>query len=646
MSSISLHRLSSAISLVCAAFIAVPLLAAPSVPRARSDVKAHYATIPLSFEANEGQANPAVEFLSHGRGYTLALRHGNATLSLMRSNVKNGGSQVQLTLAGANSNARAVREGQQITRTNYFPGGDAKLWHTNIPNYARVKYNGIYPGIDLVYYGNQQRLEHDFIVAPGADPSQISFTIRGASHTRIDPVTGDLTLSTDSGELRFLKPESYQRLGSRQTPVASSYRLLARNKIAFRIGRYNHTQPLIIDPVLTYATFLDGSTAEYIYGLAVDTSGNSYLTGSTQSTDFPTTTGAYSTTDSATYRAAFVSKLNAAGTALIYSTFLGGGHSNSGLAIAVNTAGEAYLTGTGDTSAYPTTGSAFQKTSYGYDNAVFVTKLSAAGDSLVYSTYLGNGGNGGDAGNAIAVDTAGNAYVTGRAYGGSFPSMAAVLQPGPGYGANSSAFVAKINPNGSSLVYSTYLGGTTLDTIGYAIQIDSAGDAYVGGSTDSADFPTTAGAFQTVNHSSSSTNGFVSKLNPTGTALLYSTFLGGSSPYGDAVNGLAIDSAGDAFAVGATNSTDFPVTAGALQTTDPGATAGSQSGFVFKLNPNGTALIYSTYLGSSGTGYPGDSGNAVAVDSSGNAYVTGQTASTGFPTTPEPCRLLPATIFR
>ncbi|MBF0568897.1 MAG: SBBP repeat-containing protein [Nitrospirae bacterium] len=383
---------------------------------------------------------------------------------------------------------------------------------------------------------------------------------------------------------------------------------------------------------LVYSTYLGGSGSggSSSYGdtgnaIAVDSSGNAYITGAAYSRDFPVTTGAYQTTLKGSNNA-YITKLNAAGNALVYSTLIGGSNTNLGdssYAIAVDSSGNAYITGTATSTDFPTTTGAFQTTLF--DRAAFVTKLNADGTALVYSTLLG--GHNTDYGWGIAVDSSGNAYVTGMAWSTDFPTTTGAFQTTQ-KGSNFNGFITKLNASGTALVYSTYLGGNSGD-YGYSIAVDASGNAYVSGTAYSSDFPTTTGAFQTTLKGRS--NAFITKLNTSGTALVYSTLLGGSSggPYADEGNGIAVDSSGNAYITGTTSSTDFPVTTGAFQSTLKGAT----NAFITKLNSTGTALVYSTFLGGSISGNLGDTGSGIAIDSSGDAYVTGFAKSTDFPTT-------------
>jgi len=516
------------------------------------------------------------------------------------------GGVLRMKLRNANPAAKITGMDELAGTSNYFIGNDPAKWRTNVPTYAKVKYEGIYSGIDLVYYGNQRQLEYDFIVAPGADPRRIAFDVRGAKRIRRD-AHGDLVLKVGEGEIRWHKPVVYQGKDGARQEIAARYALIDTNRVGFIVAKYDANKPLYIDPLI-YSTFLGGSQVDAGYGIAVDSGGNAYITGETHSTNFPTMNPlqpAYGGSGDA-----FVTKINPAGSALVYSTYLGGSGQEIGYGIAVDSVGNAYVTGYTTSSDFPAM-NPLQPANGGSGDA-FVAKINPAGSALVYSTYLG--GSQVEQGHGIAVDSAGNAYVTGYTSSTDFPTMNP-LQPSYG-GDYYDAFVAKINPVGSAFVYSTYLGGSQQDN-GSGIAVDSAGNAYVTGGTNSTNFPTTPGAFQTI-----CCGAFVTKLNPSGSALVYSTYLdngGGSS--------IAVDSAGNAYVSGATDSTNFPITPGAFQTTYGG---GSYDAFVSKLNPSGSALIYSTYIG--GSGY--DLGYGIAVDSVGNAYVTGHTYATNFPTTP------------
>jgi len=622
-----------------------------------------YAKLPLSFEANQGQTDQSVKFLSHGRGYGLFLTGDEAVLTLkspssddraplpLRSEIsdvlpptpnsepRTPDAVLRMKLVGANANA-AVTGGDELAgKVNYFIGNDPKQWRTNVPTYAKVRCRNVYPGIDLVYYGTQGgQLEYDFVVAPGANPRSILLAVddaggasskqkaAGSGQPEIDS-DGDLVVHIDGErEVRFHKPFVYQpgtgssRANGHSSLVQAHYILTASNQVRFAVGPHDHTQPLVIDPVLVYSTYLGGSIYDYGNGIAVDSSGNAYVTGSTRSTDFPTANPLQATNKAGpNYPTAFVAKLNPAGSALVYSTYLGGSGEDWGNGIAVDSSGNAYVTGYTRSTDFPTA-NPFQSSLASFYGNAFVAKFNPAGSALVYSTYMG--GSGGDGGNGIAVDSSGNAYVTGYTRSTDFPTanpLQATNKAGPD---NDTAFVAMLNPAGSALVYSTYLGGSSAND-GSGIAVDSFGNAYVTGYTQSTDFPT-ANPLQATNKAGpNNPTAFVSKLNPAGSALVYSTYLGGSD--NDAASSIAVDSSGNAYMTGYTYSTDFPVVNPLQATKKSGPNNGTA--FVSKLNPAGSALVYSTYLGGSGE----DGGAGIAADSSGNAYVTGSTWSTDFP---------------
>jgi RHS repeat-associated protein len=601
-------------------------------------VVASYGKLPLIFEANQGQTDAQVRFLARGSGYGLFLtRRGEAVLALgkprsshaalhsfdLLSSANKAGARttnspdvMRIKLVGGNPTPQVKGSEELPGKSNYFISSDAKKWRTNVPTYAKVKYGAVYPGVDLVYYGNQRQLEHDFMVSPGADPSVITLGFEGAEKLFID-TQGNLVISSKKGRVSLERPAVYQEIAGVRLEIAGRYVFKGKNQVGFEILPYDVSKPLVIDPVLVYSTYLGGSSSDGGLGIAVDSSGNAYVTGTTTSTNFPTTLGAFRRTSGGGFDA-FVTKLNAAGSGLIYSTYLVGGGGSfflgpSFVGIAVDSSGNAYVTGTTASTDFPVTSGAFQTTFGGFDDA-FVTKLNGAGSALVYSTYLG--GNSGDQGRGIAVDSVGSAYVTGIT-STNFPTTSGAFQTTAG--GSSDAFVTKLNAAGSALVYSTYLGGNDQDPA-TGIAVDSTGSAYVTGVTRSTNFPTTSGAFQTTY--GGNFDAFVTKLNAAGSAPVYSTYLGGNDlDFGLAI---AVDSAGSAYVTGWLNSTNFPTTLGAFQPTF----GGNFDAFVTKLNAAGSALVYSTYLG----GGSRDEGHGIAVDSAGSAYVTGLTLSTNFPT--------------
>lgn len=503
-------------------------------------------------------------------------------------------------------------------RVNYFVGSDPKHWRPDVPTYGRVRYQAVYPGIDLIYYGNQGQLEYDFVVAPGADPKLIRLGFDGLERVRIDEA-GDLVLETGAGQVRQARPVVYQTIdGSRKT-LEGRY-VLKDGAVSFALAAYDPKETLVIDPVLSYSTYLGGSGPDEGRAIAVDSLGNVYVAGNNRGGGFPVTAGAFQTSVGPNDAPVFVSKFDANG-ALVYSTYLGGSSSfgssgTSANAVAVDSSGNASVTGSTGSTSFPITPGAFQTTYGGGSLDAFVTKLNASGSALLYSTYLGTPDR--DLGTGIALDTGGNAYV------------AATTDGTPGN--LSDILVVKLNPAGSALVYDAVFGGTS-DDRSTAIALDTAGNAYVTGSTFSSDFPTTQDALQPASGDSCSIGGFtcgdafVSKINAAGNALLYSTYLGGSG--GERGNGITLDSAGNIHLAGGTNSGEtnfrpFPITPGALQTTYGG---GIFDAFVARLNPNG-ALAYSTFLGGSRE----DQATGIAIGPSGHPYATGFTQSFNFPT--------------
>jgi hypothetical protein len=482
-------------------------------PRTQAKILENYGKLPLSFEANRGQTDARVKFLSHGSGYTLFLTDDEAVFSLHGSKangealdaspqlrptvVPTGNAALRMKLVKANRAAKVSGAEELPGKNNYFIGNDPKKWRTNVPTYAKVKYEGIYSGVDLVYYGNQRQLEYDFVVAPGADPRRIQFDVRGAKSMSRDK-DGDLVFDMAEGEVHWHKPVVYQEKDGTRQEITARYVLKDKNRVGFEVADYDLRRPLFIDP-LVYSTYLGGSGTDFGTGIAVDSSGNAYVTGFTQSTNFPTMNPLQ-----ATYGGgydAFVAEINPTGSALVYSTYLGGSGDDFGRGIAVDSSGNAYVIGNTLSTDFPTM-NPLQPANAG-DGDAFVAQLNPTGSALVYSTYLG--GSGYDSGLGIAADSSGNALVTGYTLSINFPTMNP-LQPANAGGYD--AFVAQLNPSGSALVYSTYLGGSG-DDLGYGIAVDSSGNAYVTGSTQSTNFPT-MNPFQPANAGSG--DAFVAKI--------------------------------------------------------------------------------------------------------------------------------------
>ncbi|HEY4741676.1 MAG TPA: SBBP repeat-containing protein [Candidatus Acidoferrales bacterium] len=590
-----------------------------------------YGELPLGFEANLGQTDPQVKFISRGADSTLFLTPTDAVLTLRANQITQRA--LRMSLEDANTSAEVRGLEPLPGKSNYFIGNDPRNWHTNVPAYSKVNYHGIYPGVDVVYYGSHRSLEYDFVVASGADAGRIRLKIAGADRVSISP-NGDLVMKTAGREVQLKRPRIYQRDRDTERQVDGGYFLASADEVGLRLGSYDRNRELIIDPVLQYSTFLGGTTSDTANAIAVDSNGDAFITGRTSSADFPTTSGASQTSLRGATNA-FVTELNPTGSALVYSTYLGGTNASGtngdqGMAIAIDSQGDAYVTGSTDSANFPIS-NAFQSTLKNPVGDAFVTELNSTGSALLYSTYLGGSGAAGDVGSGIAVDSNNSAYVTGKTTSADFPVQNALQ--GTLNNATSAGFVTEFSAGGASLVYSTYLGGSgTAGESGAAIAVDSSGDAYVTGATSSADFPTTSGAYQTA-LKGTGFNAFFTEIKTGGVSFVYSTFLGGSTADGGLGFGIALDPSNNVYLTGLTSAPDFPITAGGAQSTLTG-TGGHA--FVAKISPgtSGAAgLVYSTFLGGSNNAAVADVGRGIAVDVSGDANVTGTTLSADFPVT-------------
>ncbi|MCA1565966.1 MAG: SBBP repeat-containing protein, partial [Acidobacteria bacterium] len=616
--------------------------------------KAHeaYGKLELQFEANQGQTDPSVNFLARGAGYTMFLKPAEAVFVLMRQGRNDSTTQrtqkqidddVRLTpsagktpapaaphattavlrmkLVGADASAAAEGADELAGKVNYFKGNNPEQWHAGVRTYGRVRYSEVYPGIDVVYYGNQKQLEYDFVIAPGHDARAVSLQFEGVDKMEVDG-RGDLLLTLGDDVIRQPKPFVYQEVAGARRTIEGGYAVGTDGRVGFTVGEYDTGRPLIIDPVLVYSTYLGGSSSDLARAIAVDSAGNAYTTGYTTSTNFPTANAFQAsldgTADAFGDRDAFVTKINAAGTAFVYSTYLGGNGGDEARGIAVDSSGNAYVAGFTASTDFPVA-NAIQATLGTTNEDAFVTKLNAAGSALVYSTYLG-GNESAEFGEAIAVDSSGNAYVTGSTFSDDFPTVNPIQATFGG--GSTDAFVTKINAAGSAIIYSTYLGGNGDAAItgigsetGRGIAADASGNTYVTGEINSTNYPT-ANAIQAT-FGGGGTDAFVAKINATGSAFVYSTYLGGGDQ--DSGEGIKADASGNTYVAGFTISTNFP-TANALQ----GTNGGSQDAFVAKLNPAGSAFVYSTYFG----GLGGEIAFGIAVDASNNVYLGGSTGST------------------
>ena len=570
-------------------------------------------TLPLRFEPNQGQADSAARFLAHGPGYSLRLTRQGATLAVGRPGPARGtlarsAALVTMHLVGGRE-VEPSGDGALAGETNYLLGNDRSRWRTGIGAFAAVRYAGVRPGVDLVYYGGDpSRLEYDVRLAPGVDPDSVGVAFDGAEGLVIDG-EGNAVVSLAGGEqLRKRPPIAYQETASGERElVPARYRIRDDASIGFALDRHDPRRAVVIDPIIAFSTFHGGSASDGGEGIAVDGAGNIYVTGYTLSANFPraaplqgAAAGAYDV---------FVTKLGPLGQSLIYSTYLGGSGDDRGTGIAVDAAGNAYVTGFTTSANFPTVAPLQGALGGGFDG--FVSKVNAAGSALVYSTYLGGANT--DAAYGIGVDGAGAASVAGYTDSTNFPTSAPVQPIAAG---GSDAFVARLQPSGSGLIYSTYLGGSSQD-VANGIAVDGAGNAYVAGWTTSLNFPTVAPVQAAL---AGASDAFVCKLGPAGGALSYAPYLGGGGA--DVGNAIAIDRTGAAYVAGHTNSANFPLVA-PLQ----GPFAGTYDGFVTKLDPAGAAFSYSTYLGGGGL----DRANGIGVDRAGNAFVAGYTESLNFP---------------
>jgi hypothetical protein len=675
---------------VCCLILYSSLLTAASAqtPALRTFTKA-----PQSFEPNRGQAAKAFDFTSHGPGYSLSLSANAAYLQLFsadRPGHAKHASSMSLKLVGANPKAHAEGLDQQMGRSNYFLGNKSNQWLTGVPQFARVEYHDVYPGIDMAYYGTNERLEYDFILGPHADPHRIRLAVDGADRIRIDS-EGDLVLTVGSAEIRERKPLIYQKTANGQKIVRGRYVALDGNQIGFVLERYDQSKAIVIDPVLVFSTYFGGSGSDYGNGIAVDSEGNSYIAGQTGSANLSgTDIGDPGFTGS--YTAAFVAKISPAGALLSTTIIAGANDAAEAGAVALDTNGNIYLCGYTSSSSFPSMNPIM---AYQGGGDVFVLELNNAGNSLVYSTYLG--GSGLEYADGIAVDSNGNTLVGGATTSGNFPAVNAAQ---PHLAGGSNPWAAKIAPGGSSLVYSTYWGGSATD---YAngLAIDSTGDLILFGDESSMNFPV-LNAFQpsycapASGPAVSTVHGWVAEFTPAGVPI-YSTYIcgtvtyytinGTSYPTYDVVRGGTVDSSGDAVITGTTASLSFPtknpvqaqygggsastfltklspagallystylggpaatngwsaavdaqdnmyvagLTSASLPTVNPTQSSfggGSSDAFLMKLNPAGSAILFSTYIGGNGA----DWATYMGVDTLGNAYITGNTNSTNFPT--------------
>ena len=589
-----------------------------------------YARLPLLFEANRGQASVDADFISRGLGYNVYLNAKKITLALRHGRVGNGEERpstnvVAIEILDGDIKCRLHGIEKLKSQTNYFIGNQSDRWQTSIQTYGKVEYENVYPGIDLIFYGRSGDIEYDFVVHAGADYRKIKLSIQGQDAESIEK-DGTLILPAGLGTLRFRTPIIYQENAQGRTNVKGRFVLseshgdAAARTLSFEVSPYDHTRPLTIDPVLDYSTYLGGSGDDAASGIAVDSTGNAYIVGTTASLNFPTTPGAAYPAHAACNPDCpdiFVAKINPAGTGLVYATYVGGNSDDVGSAIAIDSAGNAYITGATNSIDFPVSGTALQKncasTCFSRHDA-FAFKVNSTGSALLYSTYIG--GSDEDWGTGIAVRQ-GNAYVSGFSASADFPTTAGAFQKSmQGQG---SAFVLQLNTNGTALKFSTFLGEVDLSPAIAQIALDSSGNSYVAGNTLSPHFPRTIGAFHTSFLNALSNNLYVLKLNSTGSSLIYSTLIGGAAP-----GGIAVDAVGNVY-VAASAGPFYPITPGAV---DQSCQANFGGALLLKLNPSGSNLLTSAHICPDRLWPAG-----VAFDASQNIVFSGYTDAPNLPTT-------------
>jgi hypothetical protein len=588
-----------------------PAAPGPAAVQTTPDARQAFAALPLRFEPNLGQTDARVAYLSRGRDYALLMTQRGAVLKLARA----VGREAVLGLEFVGANRRPKISGRgRLAGVSHYP---ARGGLTDVPQYAGVVYRDVYDGVDVAFYSNRGReLEFDVRLAPGVNPGRVRLDYSGARELRVD-ADGALVVDAGGVQVRQPRPVVYQELGGIRRSLSGHYVLYGGDRVGFAVDGRDPRAAVVIDPVLSYSTYLGGSGLDFPIWSDIDDDGNFYVTGFTLSADFPTTEGVLQRTAGGA-EDAFVAKLDPTGSRLVYSTYLGRAGTDIAIGLDVDQSGNVVVTGNTGSPDFPTTEGAYQRDYGGGATDAFVTKLDSSGARIVFSTFLG--GSGDDNGFISFYDAAGDLFIEGDTGSPDFPTTPGVLQTTYG-GGSSDGFVSQLSASGSKLRYSTFIGGSGADGA-HDGWLDPSSNFYIDGFTESADFPTTPGAVQP--SYAGGRDAFVAKVNPSGTALDFATYVGGSG-FEDVFD-LTIDRHGNVYVPGPTTSPDFPTTAHAFQPTYQG---GEGDGYVIKLDRTGAALDYATYLGGSGNEQAG----AVRVDRAGNAFVAGVTASADFPVT-------------
>lgn len=628
-------KLSSCILATClpvGMVVGAALAGTPASSRpARHDLRTLTTRTPLLFEKNEGQTDSRAAFLARGDGYTVFVTPSEAVLKLKSRAVehrspfvKPGHEQERLAqshtsvlrmgLVNANPRAKVTGEGSQPTRVSYLRGAGS---HSQVATYAKARCREVYPGVDLVYYGNQRQLEYDFVVAPGADPRQIRFQMDGAKDVAVAP-EGHLAIRLEDGDVQLQKPVVYQDVEGQRREVSSSYRLAANGEVAFQLGDYDATRPLVIDPVIVYSTLLGGSGFDSGSAVTFGSDGSIYVAGYTQSVDFPSNGGPAPGGPGD----AFVTKFSSDGAEVVYSAYLGGSGTDAAGGIGVDSAGRVIVSGYTDSPDFPVPGG-FQTTLAGRTDA-FIARLNSAGSVVEYGTYLGGADS--DGATRLTLDSNGDVYLTGYTSSADFPVSQNAMQPN--FRGDYDAFAVKIAKTDGSVVFSTYIGGRDGDS-GSGIQVDTQGNVYVGGSTDSGDFPVGPVSLVFAFQGGRFGDAFITKLSPDGSQRIYSTYIGASGS--DSGADIAVDQDGFCYLTGTTDSFDLMLDEPEIQPYQPTRPGGVSDIYVTKIYPDGKAFRYMTYLGSPGE----DVARALEVDEDlyphTKAYVLGETSSPLFP---------------